>query len=354
MAKIAIIGDMHLGARNSNQVIQRFQNEFFDNTLFPYLKDNGIKTVIQLGDLIDNRKWLNVQTLYNIKAKIIKPMQELDVQFHTFLGNHDIPLRSTLKYSSPEFIFGEQKNFTIHKKPTTIEINDFKIALLPWICKDNKDEAMEFINNPSAELLLGHLEVNNAVMMPGAHCQGGLDVNIFNKWKEVMSGHFHTPNKIQNVNYIGTPYQLTWSDYNSKRGFWIYDTDAKQLETFVENPYVIFNKVYYNDNMDLDKVDLSHLEGTYVKLQVEEKKDYEKFEKFLTMVNLTNPFELKIIESFEEYNADNVADTTSITDTKSLLSEYVDEVQTNSMDKDAIKNLIGSIFQEAKDLENNG
>ena len=61
--KIAFLGDLHFGCRNSNQVIQRHQELFLDKIFWPYIEEKGIKTIIQTGDYFDNRKWINLQTM---------------------------------------------------------------------------------------------------------------------------------------------------------------------------------------------------------------------------------------------------------------------------------------------------
>ena len=43
----------------------------------------------------------------------------------------------------------------------------------------------------------------------------------------VLSGHFHATSQVNNFKYLGTPYQMNWSDYNSERGFWILEDDWK-------------------------------------------------------------------------------------------------------------------------------
>ena len=46
---------------------------------------------------------------------------------------------------------------------------------------------------------------------------------------------------------LGNPYQMFWNDVDDKRGFHIFDTETNELE-FIENPYTIFERIYYEDN----------------------------------------------------------------------------------------------------------
>ena len=54
--KIAIFGDSHFGCRKNSAYFMRQQKDFYDHKFFPYLKKNGIDTIIHLGDFFDNRR----------------------------------------------------------------------------------------------------------------------------------------------------------------------------------------------------------------------------------------------------------------------------------------------------------
>ena len=73
-----------------------------------------------------------------------------------------------------------------------------------------------------------------------------MDKDIFKNFDRVFSGHYHTRSNDGRVFYVGNPYQMFWNDWNDVRGFNYFDTDTYEL-THVENPYTIFEKVYYDD-----------------------------------------------------------------------------------------------------------
>ena len=55
-------------------------------------------------------------------------------------------------------------------------------------------------------------------------------------------GHFHYKNGDSTITYLGTPWELMWSDYGDRKGFYIFDTDTRTSE-FIPNPYNIFQKL---------------------------------------------------------------------------------------------------------------
>ena len=71
MSKIAFITDTHFGARNDSPLFVEYFLSFLEGQFFPYLKENNIKTVIHLGDLMDRRKYVNFYVLSQVKSKFM-------------------------------------------------------------------------------------------------------------------------------------------------------------------------------------------------------------------------------------------------------------------------------------------
>ena len=57
--KIALLGDVHVGARNDNLAIHDYFEKFYNEVFFPYLLEHKIDTIVQFGDLFDRRKYIN-------------------------------------------------------------------------------------------------------------------------------------------------------------------------------------------------------------------------------------------------------------------------------------------------------
>ena len=60
--KIALLNDTHFGARNDSPAFLDYFMRFYNEIFFPYCKENNIKTLIHLGDVVDRRKFINHQT----------------------------------------------------------------------------------------------------------------------------------------------------------------------------------------------------------------------------------------------------------------------------------------------------
>ena len=71
------------------------------------------------------------------------------------------------------------------------------------------------------------------------------------------------------------------------------------------------------------------------------------FDKFIDKIADINTHELKIVENFQEFLGENVkTDIESVENTTELMSTYVDSVLTD-LDKDKIKVLMNSLYNEA-------
>ena len=89
----------------------------------------------------------------------------------------------------------------------------------------------------------------------------------------------------------------------------------------------------------------------FIKLIVAAKNDLYMFDKFVDKLQSIETHELKIAESFEEYQGESVEDSkVSLEDTTELLDSYVEAVETD-LDKDHIKVELRKLYTEAQNLE---
>ena len=166
--KIAIINDTHFGARADSQIFTDYFFKFFEEQFFPYLKENDIKTVFHLGDLMDRRKFVNFNTLNNTRKRFLEPLEEMGVKTYVILGNHDTYYKNTNDLNSVRELVGNfYNNFNIIETPQELWIEDQGFAMIPWINKSNVDECMKLLENTSCPIACGHFELSGYEVMPG-------------------------------------------------------------------------------------------------------------------------------------------------------------------------------------------
>ena len=283
-------------------------------------------------------------SLDSAKEMWFDELEKLGCSHTMLIGNHDIYYKNTLRVNAPHEILGEY-NFDVIDKPTTKSYDGVDILLLPWICDDNKSEVFEAVQRSKAPVCMGHLELNGFEAHPGHVMESGMDGTFFNKFKRVFSGHYHQKSTKGNISYLGNPYQLYWNDYGCKRGFHVFDTTTLKT-TFYRNPFDTFHKLYYNNGVSIPEPE--DLKGSFVKLIVEEKGDYQKFDYAVKQLQNIGLGDLKIVEdlSAELECSDSTLETE---DTMTLLESYIDEIELK-VDKSNVKSVMRSLYVEASEL----
>lgn len=348
--KFIILGDCHLGARGGAINFANYFNRFFTNSLYPYMEQNGITQIFQLGDLWDNRTALPLKAFDNCKSVWFDTLVDRGYTMHTLLGNHDITLRESLSINTTESAlrsYIQSGHVKVYKHPTKIQVEGATIDIIPWICKENSEAVKDFMSRRVvSELCLGHFEIEGASMYRGIASQGGLNQNLFERYERVFSGHYHTRSELMDgkIQYVGTPYEITWMDAHDPRGFTVFDTETREFE-FVLNTETIFQKIFYRGN---DTTLPQDIREKYVKLIVEKKEDIKKFDVFLNSLRLQSPEDVMIIENLDEWKDGRIDEdeTIDIDDTLTIISKYIDSLTTD-VDKEKVKAYMNGLYMEA-------
>lgn len=346
--KCAIIADTHWGVRGDSALFLDNQKKFYDEIFFPYLKENNIKTVIIAGDLVDRRKYININTLSRMKRDFLDRLKEMEV--YVIPGNHDTYYKDTNDLNALNELLGEY-DFHIFNEPTTISLEcETKVLFLPWICQENYDRSIKAIDDTDAQICVGHLEIEGFEMYYGITCEEGMKFDVFTKFDVVMTGHFHHKSSQGNIHYLGAPYQMTWHDYDDPKGFHIFDTSLRKLD-FIKNPFDIFHKIVYSDVgktlEEIQDMNWDFFKGTYVKVFVEKKENPYWFDLFTE--NLENyAHDVRIIE--EIVKNDNAEQLDSFDSSYAILSRYIDE-STLQIDKNKLKKFLTGLHNEAVQMD---
>ena len=354
--KIALLNDTHFGARNDSLIFDDYFHKFYDDIFFPYLKGHNIKTLIHLGDIVDRRKFINYKIAHNFRHKFLQKLWSEKIDTHIIIGNHDIYFRNTNKVNAVQELCTTHDGINepwIYEEAKVVEFDGTKILMLPWINPENEAESLEACKTAEADVCMGHLDLNGFRMMDNMVQTHGYDKKIVQRFEKTFSGHFHHKNDDGQIFYLGSQYEMTWSDYNNKKGFHIFDTETREIE-FIPNPYTIFKKLMYNDTeTNYDKFDITDYNQKYVKLVVVSKKDNQMFDRLLErMYNKISVHELKILEDYSDLSATNVSDDVveGSEDTMTLVNNYVDQLPVD-LDKEKLKVMIKETFIEAQDTD---
>lgn len=348
--RVALISDIHFGARVNNEIFLKHFALFFDTVFFPYLDEQKITTVLLAGDFFDQRKTINLRTLSYINKHFVAPATERKLDIHFVLGNHDTFFKSTNDLNSPSEIFQNSDVVKIYEEPTEIDVHGSKLLMLPWINKANEEESLKAIKDSNAEYLIGHLDLNGFYLNSGMTQSHGIDPSVFSKFQKVFTGHYHKKQDNGKIYYLGSPYQITWADYQEEKGFYDFDLKDNVLK-FVKNPYWMFDKIFYDEEtIDVDKFEVDHLKSKYIRLIITAAKDRIKLDRFIDRVYDADPANLSLIEEIPDYSGDGTTEgkMNLEMDTGTLIEGYIDaEIHDPSIDKDALKKFMRELHADA-------
>lgn len=349
--KVAIINDSHFGARGDSSIFLDYQEKFYKDVFFPHLQDAGIKTLLHLGDLFDRRKFINFVTLSRAKNIFLDPLRDMNIEMHIVVGNHDVFFKNTNEVNSLVLLLKEYDNIHVYvDEPVELQFGSSKIMLAPWITKENEEMFLEKASKTKCSILAGHFEFQGFEMTRGHMSKHGYKPSDFTKFEMIWSGHFHIPSKYDNVEYLGAPYEMDWSDYDGIRGFHVFDTESKDLKR-IRNPYRLHHKIMYDDAdmtiEDVANLDVSILKDTFVMMVVNNKTNPYIFEMLVDKIDNCGAADVKVVE--DALSLENIADDETINeakDTREILHGYVDSMDTK-IEKKRIKTLLDELYVEA-------
>lgn len=344
--KLLLITDTHLGIRAGNEAVERYQAEFFKEQLFPYILENinHIDRIVHLGDLFDQRKYISFKTLDFWYDNFIGPINDFLIPIDLIIGNHDCTYKESNSLNSPKLLLKEYTNFSVFEEP--VEVED--CLYLPWINKENLEQSSHAIKNSLKKICMGHLSISGFLMMSGMSCDhSDFSSSDFLKYRRVFSGHFHWRSSQKNIDYLGSPYQLNWSDVGNDRGFHLYDTESDDL-SFVHNPLEQYTKLEYDDSTvtDFEGIDFSEFKDKFVKLIVKNKTNPPLYTKFVQKLGEIGVVQLQItdqeiqkslqqqsvsIKTIPEIIAHNISIQDFEPEAKSKLLEYMTNLYQKSL-----------------------
>ena len=344
--KVAIITDQHFGARKNSKLFHDFFGKFYEEVFFPYLDANGITVCIDMGDTFDNRTGINYSALRWAKDNYFQLLCDRGISVYTVVGNHTAYYKNTNRVNACELLLREYDNIHVVTEYEELKVGGLDIAFVPWVNKENQEDTYKKIKKSKCRVVMGHLELNGFLANQHHVMEHGQDKGIYERFERVYSGHYHHRNSQGNIHYLGNPYEIYWNDCGDVRGFHIFDTETLE-HTPVNNPFNIFEKIVF-DNTDHQTFDARPYENKIVKVIVQDKGKGTKLDKFIDKLYKAGVAELKTIENidygtgfvtYEDQGQDSE-------DTLTLLSKYIDEVETR-VDKSRVKKLLQSVYQEA-------
>ncbi len=368
MSVIAVLGDTHFGTRGDSSIFLQNQETFYREVFFPTLDERQITTVVHVGDVFDRRKFVNFSVLNATRRMFIDPLRQRartrGLHTHVVLGNHDMFFKESFEVTALQELLGIDPAFTLYTQPTDVSLEGRTVLMLPWICEATQQNSLTALQQSSADLVFGHLECAGIEMDRGRLQETGMDVGDLHRFELVLTGHYHHASRTQNVQYLGAPYEMTWADYNSPKGFWILDTNTLALERIL-NPHRMFYRFGYDDaGKDGDYVtkwvegirtNAATFRSAYVKLVVRTKQNPHGFDLIVDAFSKTEPSDISVVEDVLVTSGEAEAVSGEIPlslDTPNLIDAFLKQAVLRDGEYEPTRAIMMTLFRTATEVTN--
>ncbi len=329
--KLILLGDIHFDLNNGNEEIFNIQMSFFEDQLFPYMRENKIDNIFQFGDFTDNRNSISMNIQHLLKERFFDKLEDYNFKIYTLIGNHDIFYKNSLDIFSLEiFEKAYLSNLVCIKEETMMKFDGLNVQVVPWLLEN------KLSINKEADMIFGHLEMKDFKISKTYKAIHGLDSNNFNI--PVYSGHYHIKDSKGYINYLGTPFQTSWSDYLEEKGFYVLDTETREVE-FIENNEFKHLKVFVNsDTKELEingfktplqlkytpKMDLEIFKQNKIKIYTNKENSMIK-NLMERLAEIAYKVDLEILKEIEELDTETIIEKVKGYDITESLIQIVEE-----------------------------
>lgn len=338
MSKIILTSDLHF----KDGLYLQVGLDYLD-FLFDYCYNNNINKVAILGDLLEKANKIKNDVFVPLFKKI-ENAKDSGIEFWFILGNHDIT--STVTNSSLLETF--ERFGHLIKSSETFEFKDVAINMAPY----TKDNAL--VPTVGADYLFTHLAISEFDLGKGriateAETQS-FPISYFSNYKKVFTGHFHKRQQKENIEYIGSPYQLDFGDIGDyNKGFVVFDIESGEEKFIKYTMAPKFLKYYYDeiwDKINNNKLRECELNNSIVKIIVNKKVD--GLAKLKTV--LYNNFGvIDIINEFdtpkENFGTSAIKVEANVSVVK-MLEEYISQVSIKNIDNKDLLEKFRDIYAE--------
>ena len=327
--KIAVLGDTHFDVSNSNEDVFNQQIMFFREEFFPYLIENNIKTIFQLGDFFDNKLKIGTNIQSRLMTEFFDVLESNNIVMFYFAGNHDLHFKDKRDvFSLAVFEKAYRENLKVIRNMDILDFQNRKYMFVPWLYDNEISKMAQMISEYKPELVFGHFEIKDFYVSKDFQATHGIDKEVFKNTKAI-SGHFHLKQEIGNIFYVGTPYQSSWTDFNEDKGFHILDTDDNSFE-FIENK-VTSKHIQIEINSEEKKMIVTGFSEGTLEAEINDKLNYDLFthNNVKIFIDKDNAFNKKVINNIIEVCNKYKVKLNNIDEETEVLTNTIDDIEFN-------------------------
>lgn len=248
MSKALVLADLHIHSHKDR--VDRLHHclEVLD-WMFVEAENHKVDYIFFLGDLFHERSKIDMRNYMKTFEVFIKHMVDYKANRDVYLlvGNHDMYHKERWDINSVKPLTAIPRVHIIDQ-PSRVKLGNCKIDWMPYT--DNPIKVLndfKQIHGNTGDLLLGHAAVHGATLNV---CYGTkadviveydcemfpVDAGVFADWPMTILGHYHGAQKLPyNVEYIGSPLELTYGEAFQCKHLMILDLDTMEKQYIVNN-----------------------------------------------------------------------------------------------------------------------
>lgn len=214
MGKWLLVGDPHAVVDELDDC-QRLIDGVFETAI-----KNRPDYILFMGDQHHNHAIMHVEVMAFWRKALAKLTKAAPVIM--LVGNHDMPGDGS-STSHALMAYADMEMVTIVDRPTVIDGH----LLMPYY--HDQVKFIETVNSYSCQRVFCHQTFDGSKYENGFYAKDGIDLGAFKGARQFVSGHIHTPQRFQNVMYVGAPRWRTLSDAGIDRAIMTLD-DTGEIE----------------------------------------------------------------------------------------------------------------------------
>jgi len=247
----------------------------------------------RLGDVNDTKQFAAVDA-FSVFRKVLESFP--DITFYIIPGNHDMTIANstTIKNQDSDDIWSSDLRTAIDllkgppnvitiEKPTVID----NITFVPYSYIGDINDL------EPTDILMSHFGLSDAVLSNGKSIKSSFKSKDLKKWKKVFLGHYHKPQMVDNIYYVGNLMPLTRAEFDENKRYICLDSNNLEIESVNTSGYRKYYEFIINDEEEIET-------------KLKEADDLKTSGNFVVVRNRTNNVinedteGIKLINEFEE------------------------------------------------------
>jgi DNA repair exonuclease SbcCD nuclease subunit len=199
---ILLTSDIHLNNKNRDE---------YRWDLFPWLqsvcKEKRVRYLIIGGDLFNEKDYHPAALVNRFVDNLVETLKYVE-GIYMIKGNHDM-----IEESNPYLRWiNNIPHIHFFIKPELVRLENKNWLFLPWSPDPETDWAVLDYELKQADHIVAHQTFTGAIV-EGGYKLSGVSQFVFKKTKaKIWVGDIHSPQQLDTLTYIGTPYHVTFGD----------------------------------------------------------------------------------------------------------------------------------------------